>query len=119
MSWPQFLFWLASFPPIWWTCRNTRRRWHYCAICTIRAFELSELFWVNWFTPYLLGYLLVYVLTPLLGIVVCHPDLSVAVAIAAVPVATAVLAKETGADCYWGPVDGSGHIRLQLQVGDS
>ena len=64
------------------------------------GFQFSELFWVNWFTPYLLGYLLVYVLTPLLGIVTAT-KIVVAVAIAAVPVATAVLAKETGADCYW------------------
>lgn len=64
------------------------------------GFPFAGLFWVNWFTPYLFGYVLVYGLTPLFGIVTAC-KIVVALSVAALPVATAVLMRETGADCYW------------------
>lgn len=91
--------WLASFPPM------VDLPEHAAQIALLHnlhnpGFRFADLFWVNWFTPYLLGYILVYAFTPLLGIVTAT-KLVVAVAVAAVPVATALLARETGADRYW------------------
>ncbi len=91
--------WMASFPPM------VDLPEHAAQIALLRnlhnpGFPFANLFWVNWFTPYLLGYMLVYTFTPLLGIVTATKFV-VAVAVAAVPVATALLARETGADRYW------------------
>ncbi len=91
--------WLASFPPM------VDLPEHAAQIALLHnlhtpGFPFANLFWVNWFTPYLLGYMLVYALTPLLGIVTATKFV-IAVAVAAVPVVTALLAKETGADRYW------------------
>jgi hypothetical protein len=91
--------WLTSFPPM------VDLPEHAAQVGLLRSlhnpsFGFSELFWVNWFTPYLFGYILVYALTPLFGIVAAS-KLVVAAAVAAVPIATAMLADETGADPYW------------------
>jgi hypothetical protein len=64
------------------------------------AFRFAGLFRVNWFTPYLLGYLVVYVLAPLCGIVTAC-KLVTAAALIGLPVTTALLMRETGADSYW------------------
>jgi hypothetical protein len=64
------------------------------------AFQFAGLFRTNWFTPYLIGYMSVDVLTPLLGIVTAC-KVVVAVALMGVPIATAFLMDETGADPYW------------------
>jgi len=60
--------WLTSFPPM------VDLPEHAAQVGLLRSlhnpsFGFSELFWVNWFTPYLFGYILVYALTPLFGIV--------------------------------------------------
>lgn len=64
------------------------------------AFPYRDLFEVNWFTPYLFGYVLVYGLGALIGIVAAC-KLVVALSIAGLPVATAVLLVETGGDPFW------------------
>lgn len=91
--------WLASFPPM------VDLPEHAAQVALLRnlhdpSFQFSGLFWVNWFTPYLFGYMLVYALAPLVGIVTAT-KIVIAVAIAAVPVVTAMLARDTGADPHW------------------
>ncbi|MGA3128948.1 MAG: hypothetical protein ABSD13_19815 [Candidatus Korobacteraceae bacterium] len=91
--------WLASFPPM------VDLPEHAAQIALLRnlhdpSFPFAELFWVNWFTPYLLGYMLVYALAPVFGIVVAC-KLIIALALIGLPLATAVLMRETGADPYW------------------
>src|SRR5690348_6105413 len=59
--------WLPAFPPM------TDMPQHAAQVAMLReishnAFPYSDLFEINWFTPYLVGYLLVYALTGLLGI---------------------------------------------------
>ncbi len=63
-------------------------------------FRFAGLFYINWLTPYLLGYLAVYALTPLLGIVAAC-KLVISAALAGLPLGTGMLMKETGADRYW------------------
>ncbi len=91
--------WLATYPPM------VDLPEHAAQVALLRSlhtpdFRFAGLFWVNWFTPYLLGYMLVYVLTPLFGIVTSC-KIVVALALAALPVTTALLTRETGADSYW------------------
>lgn len=91
--------WLPSFPPM------VDLPGHAAQIALLRnlhdpGFRFTDLFWVNWFTPYLFGYILLYALTPLFGIVTAC-KIVVTLALAALPLATAVLMRETGADCYW------------------
>jgi hypothetical protein len=91
--------WLATYPPM------VDLPQHAAQIALLRnlhdpSFRFADLFWVNWFTPYLFGYMLVYELTPLLGIVAACKFV-VAVALAAVPLSTSVLMRETGAPRYW------------------
>lgn len=91
--------WLATYPPM------MDLPEHAAQVALLRnlhdpAFRFADLFWVNWFTPYLFGYMLVYALTPLVGIVTAC-KIVVSVALAALPVSTAVVMRETGADTYW------------------
>jgi len=91
--------WLSSFPPM------VDLPEHAAQVALLHnlhnpGFAFASLFWVNWFTPYLFGYMLVYALAPVLGIVVAC-KVVVAISAAALPLSTAVLMKETGADRYW------------------
>jgi len=91
--------WLTSFPPM------VDLPEHAAQVALLRnlhdpGFHFAGLFWVNWFTPYLLGYMLVYALTPVCGVVIAC-KIVVAVSLGALPVATALLMRETGADCFW------------------
>jgi len=91
--------WMVSFPPM------VDLPGHAAEIALLRnlhdpGFRFADLFWVNWFTPYLFGYILLYGLVPLFGIVAAC-KIVVAVALAALPLSTAVLMRETGADAYW------------------
>ncbi len=63
-------------------------------------FPFSEQFQVNWFTPYLLGYALIALATPLLGIVAAC-KLVVWLALAGFALSTRFLLRQTGADPYW------------------
>ena len=91
--------WLPAFPPM------TDLPQHAAQVAMLRemsqpAFPYRHLFEINWFTPYLVGYLLVYAFTGILGIVVAC-KLVVSLALAGIPIATAVLILETGGDSRW------------------
>lgn len=61
------------------------------------TFPFQSLFEINWFTPYLLGYLLIYALEPVAGIVGASKAV-VALALFALPLATARLLREVGSE---------------------
>jgi hypothetical protein len=63
-------------------------------------FPFSELFHLNLFTPYLLGYGLIAAFTPMLGIVAAC-KLVIWLALAAFAISTRFLLREVGADPYW------------------
>ena len=62
--------------------------------------DLAELFHINWFTPYLLGYLLLYALTAVLPITVAT-KLVVSLSLVAIPLLTGRLLRAAGADEGW------------------
>jgi hypothetical protein len=64
------------------------------------GFPFSELFHLNLFTPYLLGYGLIAAFTPVLGIVAAC-KLIIWLALAAFAISTRLLLREAGADPYW------------------
>lgn len=64
------------------------------------GFPFSDLFHLNLFTPYLLGYGLIAAFTPVLGIVAAC-KLIIWLALAAFAISTRFLLRETGADPYW------------------
>ena len=91
--------WLATYPPM------VDLPQHASQIALLRnlhdpQFRFAYLFRVNWFTPSLLGYIAVYALAPLCGIVAAF-KLVLALALVGLPVTTALLMKEVGADPYW------------------
>jgi hypothetical protein len=61
---------------------------------------LEELFWINWFTPYLLGYLLLYAAGLILPLPIAA-KLIVTASVVAVPLLTGRLLKVAGADERW------------------
>jgi hypothetical protein len=63
-------------------------------------FPFSELFHLNLFTPYLLGYGLIAAFTPMLGIVAAC-KLIIWLSLAAFALSTRLLLREAGADPYW------------------
>ena len=64
------------------------------------GFRFAHMFEVDWFTPYLIGYALLYALTPLFGILTAC-KLVVTAALAAIPPATGLLIDEIGGDAFW------------------
>ena len=91
--------WLPSYPPM------TDLPQHAAQVTLLRSlqepgFQFAHLFEINWFTPYLVGYLPIYVLAPAVGIVAACKTV-VALSLAALPLSTALLMRETGADPYW------------------
>jgi hypothetical protein len=91
--------WIPAYPPM---CDLPQ---HAAQVTLMRAlhdpgFAYSYLFQTNWFTPYLVGYALIYVLAPLLGIVLAC-KVVVTLALAGLPLSTALLLRETGSDVYW------------------
>ena len=64
------------------------------------GFPFSELFQLNLFTPYLLGYGLIAACTPVLGIVAAC-KLIIWLALAGFAISTRWLLREVGADPYW------------------
>ena len=91
--------WIATYPPMVDLPQNASQ------IALLRnlhdpSFRFAGLFEVNWFTPYLFGYMAVYALVPLLGIIAAC-KLVISVALAGLPLSTSLLMKETGADRYW------------------
>ena len=73
----------------------------------------SEAFALNWFTPYLVSYLALYVLTWLMPVTAAI-QLVVSVAVAAFPLAVAALLREVGADdrLKWAAVPASYSLPL-------
>jgi hypothetical protein len=88
--------WIPTFPPM------TDLPQHASQVALLRGmltpdFPYESVFQVNWFTPYLLGYLLTFALMPLVGIVVAC-KVVVSLALASTPLATALVMTETGTD---------------------
>ena len=107
--------WLPAFPPM------TDLPQHAAQVALLRAvrsadFPYASLFQVNWFTPYLLGHLLIYVLVPLVGMVGAL-KLVIAGALAAMPWATTTLMKETDTDCRWALLTIPGMYGFSYQLG--
>jgi hypothetical protein len=91
--------WIPTFPPM------TDLPQHAAQVALLRemlqpGFPYAASFHINWFTPYLFGYLLVYSLVPLVGMVTAC-KIVISIALAAVPIATAVVMTETGSDRRW------------------
>jgi len=63
-------------------------------------FQFTNMFHLNWFTPYLLGYLLIYVLAPLFGILAAC-KISVSLFVAGLPLSTGYLISSVGIDAFW------------------
>lgn len=63
-------------------------------------FTYASLFHLNWFTPYLLGYMLVYALAPLFGIVAAC-KLVVSLYVVGIPLSTALLLGFADIDVFW------------------
>lgn len=91
--------WIPTFPPM------TDLPQHAAQVALLREmlrpdFVWQSMFHINWFTPYLLGYMLVYVLTPAVGMVAAC-KIVIATALASLPPATALVMRETGTDRRW------------------
>jgi hypothetical protein len=91
--------WIPTFPPM------SDLPQHASQITLLRemlhpGFTYASFFHLNWFTPYLFGYLLVYSLVPLVGIVTAC-KIVVTIALASLPLATAAVMTETGTDRRW------------------
>jgi hypothetical protein len=91
--------WLSYYPPM------VDLPQHGAQIALLRnlhdpGFRFAGLFQVNWFTPYLFGYMVVYALAPVLGIVAAC-KVVISLALVGMPLATERLMQETGADRYW------------------
>ena len=91
--------WLPDFPPMADLPQHAAQISLYLNLGNL-DFPYSDQFELNLFTPYLLGYFLVAVLTPLLGIVAAC-KLVVWLALAAFALSTRFLLRQTGADPYW------------------
>ena len=92
--------WIPTFPPM------TDLPQHGAQIALLREmlhpqqFAFAGDFDINWFTPYLFGYMLAYVLVPLIGIVAAIKTV-VSLALVALPLSTALIMRETGTDRRW------------------
>ncbi len=91
--------WLAHFPPM------VDLPQHAAQIALFlnlhdASFPFAPLFDTNLFTPYLLGYSVIAVFTPVLGIVAAS-KLVISLALAAFPLATRYFLRAAGADPYW------------------
>jgi hypothetical protein len=91
--------WFATYPPM------VDLPQHAAQVAMFRnlhdpSFPFRDALAVNWFTPYLLGYALIYVLTPLFGILI-SAKIVVSLAIIAAPLFTALVLRELGGDPLW------------------
>jgi hypothetical protein len=88
--------WIPTFPPM------TDLPQHAAQVALLRSllhpgFQYEPYFYINWFTPYLFGYALVYPLLPLVGVVAAF-KIVISLALVALPLTTALVLKEAGAD---------------------
>lgn len=91
--------WVPAYPPM------SDLPQHAAQVALLRDlqnshFAYAKLFQLNWFTPYLLGYLLIYAITPLLGIVAAC-KMVISLYIAGLPLSTALLLESAGTDIFW------------------
>lgn len=91
--------WLAHYPPL------VDLPQHAAQVRTLADlgrpdYPFRELFRVNWFTPYLFGYVLVFALAKLTGIAAASKAV-LSAALLAVPLLTRRLARELGGDPFW------------------
>ena len=91
--------WMPAFPPM------ADLPQHAAQVVLLRnllhpGFPFASMFHLHWLTPYLLGYLLVFALLPVVGIVAACKCV-VALALGSMPPATALVMGETGADRRW------------------
>jgi hypothetical protein len=91
--------WIPSYPPM----SDLPQHAAQVALLTDlhnSQFPYSTLFHLNWFTPYLFGYLLIYFMTPIFGIVAAC-KLVVSLFVAGLPISTGLLIKSRGVDPFW------------------
>lgn len=91
--------WIPSYPPM------ADLPQHAAQVAFLRDlqnqhFTYSMLFRINWFTPYLLGYLLIYFVTPLFGIV-ASCKLVVSLFVVGFPLSAALLLRSVDVDVFW------------------
>lgn len=91
--------WIPAYPPM------TDLPQHAAQVTLLQQlqdphFTLGSQFDVNWFTPYLVGYIPIYLLSQYFGIVLAC-KIVVACSLAAFPLCTALVMSETGNDKYW------------------
>ena len=60
----------------------------------------AYLYRMNWFTPYLFGYLLIYVLLPLCNVLTAC-KIVISIALVAMPISTALVIRENAGDTRW------------------
>jgi hypothetical protein len=91
--------WIPAFPPM------TDLPQHASQIALLRNMSAADFpfhddFTVTWFTPYLVGYMLVYAIVPLIGIVAACKAV-IAGAVIALPLTTALLLIESEGEPRW------------------
>ncbi|AXC14570.1 hypothetical protein ACPOL_5320 [Acidisarcina polymorpha] len=91
--------WIANYPPM------TDLPQHAAQVALLGdlhdpRFGYGALYTVNWFTPYLLGYLLIYIVTPVVGAVAAC-KLVVSIFIVGFPLASALLLDALEIDPFW------------------
>src|SRR5207253_10390704 len=91
--------WITRYPPM------SDLPQHAAQIALLRdlhnpEFPYSSMFHLNWFTPYLFGYLLIYTLTPLVGIV-GGCKLAVSLFVVGLPISTGLLISSVDIDPFW------------------
>jgi hypothetical protein len=91
--------WLSSYPPM---CDLPQ---HAAQVTLLRdlqshAFVFSNVFRLNWYTPYLFGYIFVYMLTPVFGILTAC-KIVISLQLVAMPLATGLLLRAARIDVLW------------------
>ena len=91
--------WSAHFPPM------ADLPQHAAQVALLKdlhtpRFAYAGLFHLNWFTPYLVGYLLIYVLVPLIGIVAACKA-AVSLFVAGLPLSTGFLVSSVEVEPFW------------------
>ena len=91
--------WIPTYPPM------SDLPQHAAQVALLRelqnpSFAYASFFRLNWFTPYLFGYLLIYTFAPLVGIVAAC-KLAVSLYIAGFPLSTGLLLRSVDVDVFW------------------
>jgi hypothetical protein len=91
--------WLSLYPPM------SDMPQHAAQVALLRNlhhpdFAYASQYRIHWFTPYLFGYMLVYLLVPLTGIVIAFKSV-IALLLIAIPLSTALLLRQLKTDVFW------------------